>query len=379
MNIKKIKNLALLLLCYIKYSFSSKANKENNNPKKVLIIQTAKLGDMVCITPMFRAVKEKYPKCEVYVMGDVTNMMLLTDHPDVDGYIVQDFNHLFRMIKKVRTLNFDFATTVFPNFDAVAIMYLAGIKSICVPRIVGYSPYFTRAYRMIIKFVATVPHFVKRYAAWQYLKTLELINIFTENTQKHLAYSGTAPKFNQFTICITPTAGNKIKEWPPEKFVQLIEHIHKKYEVEVILTVNANEEGIVMDVLDQVDTTCVTYVPTTINQLKALISQADLFIGVDTGPIYIAEAFGVPTIDILGPVSEHDQAPKGKYNKNVVADRKESAIYIMNSRRYDVQEAKRQVNDITVEMVIKVLDELMQLVYPKNMVSNSSQSLPLAL
>ena len=34
-----------------------------------------------------------------------------------------------------------------------------------------------------------------------------------------------------------------------------------------------------------------------------------LFISVDTGPIYIAEAFNVPTVDIVGPVDENVQPP----------------------------------------------------------------------
>ena len=97
-----------------------------------------------------------------------------------------------------------------------------------------------------------------------------------------------------------------------------------------------------------------------IDELKALISKISLFISVDTGPIYIAEAFGVPSIDIIGPVDESEQPPVGTKHKIVyLRNRKEAAIHILNARMYDYAEAKRQIDGITTDMVFKEIDEIM--------------------
>ena len=94
----------------------------------------------------------------------------------------------------------------------------------------------------------------------------------------------------------------------------------------------------------------------SIDELKALIAQAGLFISVDTGPLYIAEAFGVPTVDIVGPMDEREQPPIGEHHKVVVPPRTAAAIHIMNARVYDEQEARRQIEAISVEMVCEAVD-----------------------
>ena len=98
---------------------------------------------------------------------------------------------------------------------------------------------------------------------------------------------------------------------------------------------------------------------TSIDQLKALISELDFFLSVDTGPIYIAEAFNVPTIDIIRPIDEKEQPPISEKNLIVLpANREKPEMFVMNARSYNPKEAKRQVNSITVQMVLDACKEL---------------------
>ena len=95
-----------------------------------------------------------------------------------------------------------------------------------------------------------------------------------------------------------------------------------------------------------------------IDELKALISKMSAFISVDTGPIYIAEAFGVSTIDIVGPMDENEQPSRGPRHKVVVGERLKPELHIMNARVYDETEARRQIDSITVDMVMRAFREL---------------------
>ena len=60
----KLENIFIILLCFFNFLIHSRANKKNNVLNSALVIEMGKLGDMVCTTPMFRAIKNKYPKCE---------------------------------------------------------------------------------------------------------------------------------------------------------------------------------------------------------------------------------------------------------------------------------------------------------------------------
>jgi len=96
----------------------------------------------------------------------------------------------------------------------------------------------------------------------------------------------------------------------------------------------------------------------SLNELKAFISKLNLFISVDTGPIYIAEAFGVPTVDIVGPMDEREQPPIGEKHKIVVSKRTKPELHVMNARVYNEKEALKQINDITSDMVIKEINDI---------------------
>jgi len=377
----RIKNLIILTLAGVRFIFNGRADKKVEMPKKILIVYLGKLGDMVCATPLFRAIKVKYPDCRVCIAGHTVNKELLQGNPDVDEYFIYlpNFSEFFKLVKKEK---FDFACVAAPDFLTLATLYLAGVPCIAAPVIEnGSSPYETRAYKIVRNFVITRPHRMGNYAAREYLRLLEPIGIFSEDTTKHLYFSketaNSIEKFfierninsdSDFTIGITPSAGNKIKEWGRDKFAKLADYIFNKYHAKIIIIGGPDDTEVDEMISFMVKNTQFINAHGLFNieELKALISKLNLFISVDTGPIYIAEAFGVPTIDIIGPIDEKEQPPIGRFHKIVVAQRQKSELCVMNARVYDEKEVKRQIDEITVEMVIKELDDLMPLIYKNN-------------
>ena len=369
----KIKKIILLVTSLIFSVFKRKADKKINKPKKILILQMAKLGDMVCTTPMFRAVKIKYPSFKVIVVGNKINKEVLEGNKDAYKYII--FKNLFRVFKEIKNEKVDFACVTAPDFISLVILYLAGVKTIVAPKIEnGYSPYETWEYKILRKFVITKPHKMGSYAPREYLRLLEPINIFSEDTKKYLYFSDQAREkidklFKEkdidekdLVIGISPSAGNKIKNWGSEKFAELADYIYKEYGAKLIIIGSGRDELEVNEMISFLDKD--TKVFNTLNmfnidELKALVSRMSIFISVDTGPIYIAEAFDVATIDIVGPMDENEQPPRGDKHKIVkILDRKKPELHIMNARDYDTKEALRQINEIEVEDVSKILDEL---------------------
>src|SRR3989338_6793909 len=56
--------------------------------RKILIIQWAKLGDMVCTTPMFRAIKTAHPNWEVHLLCRQQSAVVVKDSPFIDRVII---------------------------------------------------------------------------------------------------------------------------------------------------------------------------------------------------------------------------------------------------------------------------------------------------
>jgi len=373
----KIKKYILLDICLVYSFFRGGADKTTENPGKVLVVQMAKLGDMVCATPVFSAIKKKYPQCKVYVLGNRINKELLEGSKDVDGYIV--FEGFGDALKKIRKEKFDFGCVLVPDFIGLAVLYLSGIPLISAPAVEnGYSPYETWQYKILRNFVVAKPHKMGSYAPREYLRLLEPIGVFTDVTQKHLVFSGEAEaKVDKFfsencvqadsdlIVGISPSAGNKIKYWGAEKFAKLADHIYEKYNAKIIIIGGGRDKEEVEKMINSLDKKTKTINASgvfNIDELKALVSKLSVFIGVDTGPIYIAEAFGVPTIDIVGPMDEREQPPIGETHRAVyLKDRKSPELHIMNARVYNEKEARRQVDEISVEMVANEFDNLVAL------------------
>ncbi len=373
-HISEIKNLFILLACFLVIAFRGKSTKKQKEIKNMVIIQMAKLGDMVCTTPMLRAVKEKYPQVNIIIVGDKVNKKLLEGHQDIEQYIVWDGKSP-RIIRELRNLKPDFGCVTGPNFEGLAALIIARVPLISVPKVEGgWSPFETKSYRILRRFVVSKSHTMGTYAPREYLRLLEPLDIFTDATKKYLYYSNKAElsikKFfeknyiskNDLVVGISPSAGNKIKNWPAERFAQVAEYLYKRYKAKVIVFGGPNDkaevEGMVKHLGGNIPFINVLGI-FDIDELKCIISKLNLFIAVDTGPIYIAEAFGVPTVDIVGPMDEREQPPISEINRVVLPlNRIKPELHIMNARVYNVIEARRQVESISVEAVLVEIDKL---------------------
>lgn len=371
-NFQKIYIAVLMATRWIIFGSAKKSIKE---PKNILIIQLSQLGDMVCTTPMFRAVKNKYPGSKLVALGRAGNQELLRHNTDIDEYL-PDNTSFSQMLKKIRSMQFDFACMTSPNFISLALMYLAGIPLITVPKIEnGFSPYVTRLYRFFIHVAVIKPHRMRYYAPREYLRLLEPIGIETEDTTKHLGFSEEAKrsidKFfidhsigtGDLVIGISPSAGNKIKLWRRDRFAQLADYLYETHGARIIVTGGKNDIGEVQEMTSCLKETTPTIMAThfNIDELKACISRLSLFISVDTGPIYIAEALNIPTIDITGPIDEKEQPPIGPFHIVVKPEKREAPqLFVMNARVYDPKEARRQVDSIEVKDVIIAADGLIE-------------------
>ncbi|MEK7659283.1 MAG: glycosyltransferase family 9 protein [Patescibacteria group bacterium] len=371
-----IQKITITLAALIRGVIFGPARLIPQNPRRIVVAQMGRLGDMVCTTPIFRALKDRYPECEVLVVGMPGNAGVLADHPDVNQYYPYSGN-AWQLVRILRTMNADAAILCGPHGLVLAVMLAAGIPAVITPEVVGgHSPYETRIYKFLRRFAVTKPHDMLKYAPREYLNLLEPFGIQTDDTRKELAYSSSARQYVQtkaieagitlgtdICIGITPTAGNKIKEWPAERFGKLASMIAKEYGTKIVVLGSQNDHARVKEMLTAVDSgvkiwnTCGQM---DLDQLKALIDNLDCVIAVDTGPIYIAEAFGVPTIDIVGPMDENGQPPRGSKHIIVKADVPGYPfLRIMNARIYDPIGARQAVEAITPEMVLEKSRELL--------------------
>lgn len=342
----------------------------------ILVVQSAKIGDMVCTTPLFRAIKQSLPGAKLYVMGNATNKAVVEGNPHIAEYIVQPKNNsAVRSILKEKDVDVVICTS--PNPSVLLQALMAGVSEIIVPKIEGgWSPYATKIYRFFSLFATRVPVRFGHYVPGEYLRLLEPLGVHATNTDKELVYSEAAraragkilqeagvDKGSNFLVGVAPGVGNGVKTWGAKRFAEVAISLSEKYNATIVIIGGpADHEATasfraalpahvpVVDVAQKL----------SMDELKALVAQLHLFVSVDTGPIYIAEAFGIPTVDIVGPMDEREQPPQGSLHKSVVPPgRAASVLHIFNTSVVDVDEATRQAHSITPAMVLAAIEDLM--------------------
>lgn len=348
------------------------ARARQSNPTRILVLQSAKLGDMVCTTPVFRAIKQRYPDAELIVAGDALNRSLLSGDQYIHEYFVitKDLASLTEMIAR---RHIDVALIINPSFANTAACFLGNVRTIIVPKICGgYNPFETTSFKLIRPLMLTYAWAFGEYAPRAFLNALIHIDIIATNTRKELPVTAAAGAKirayldthvgDAFLVGVSASSGNKIKKWPEERFAALIDHIVAKHNAKVILIGSKSDAEQVHKTFslvthtENVLNTCEQF---SLEELKALIAEMDMFVSVDTGPIYIAEAFGVPTIDIVGPMDDREQPPVGELHRVVIPPRDAPAIHLLNARPADVSEATAQIESTSVPMVIDVFEDLL--------------------
>jgi len=330
----KIFNIQLFLLCLLYSIFRGKSDKLISNPKNILILRwKSHMGDVVYITPLFRAVKEKYPASKLYALGAGRVEEVIRHNPDIDEYIDYD-GDFFGMVRKIKRLNFDFACLANTgSSEGLALLYLAGVKSICSFSTIDDKKIPSLSYNILSKLVINKPFYTGCYVPPQYLALLEPIGANNGDAHFRLYFSKKAGekvdemfKINaiennrDFVVAFAPGGAVEERWWPAERFARLAEFLHDKYDAKILILGAGKDEKAISAMIGALNKNiaCVNLLNQNLDEFKATISKCDMIIGNDSGPMVTADAFDVANLVFVGPTDEREyHRPAGPINRIV--------------------------------------------------------------
>ena len=127
-----------------------------------------------------------------------------------------------------------------------------------------------------------------------------------------------------------PFASSAAKTWPAANFVAVGECIKKQMHLEPIILAGPTD-----DIAPFADFQCVVNAP--LDKVKALLQDAALFVGNDSGPAHIAAAFNIPLTVLFGPSDPTTWAP-------------------WQATRAQVVTSQGPINGITVDQVQRAIE-----------------------
>lgn len=354
----------ILFVCFIRAFIRGSARGTIHKTPGVVAVAffTSNLGDMVCATPLLRAIKRAYPATRLIVLGTPKNQELLTGNADIDRYLpVTSFWTALRALACERP---ECGIAVNASVSEVGLLYLSGARVVTsfMHARVG------AAMRLLARLIVTVPYESGRYVPRENLRLLEPCGIASEDTTKVLEISDASRRAVSAELAapgaplvvIAPGAGQPYRIWPPERFAALARHIHERTGAMIAVIGMRGEEATESFLASAGDLPVFDARQPSIDRLKAIISLAAMVIANDSGALYVAEAFGTPTLAIAGIADPTEHLPRGPHDRAVLPHVGGPLVHaaVSDPASVDLRDAHHRLASITVEDVSAAFDEL---------------------
>jgi len=279
---------------------------------KILVYQTAFLGDLILTIPLINAIHKVFnnPEIVVVVRGGLGDLMREQDGvKEVIEYYKNGrdggFIPFVNLIKRIREENFDIVFAPHRSFRTTMIMLFSG-----VPERVGFK-------ESALSFVYT-KRVSRTDASHEIEKNLLLLRVMNnsfgmdhdilklkirddiyEKVEKKLSEYGVTP--HDPVVTVAPGSQWGTKRWLPEGFAEVISRLHKEG-VKVVLVGSEGDREIARNIEVSSGYGLINLCGfTSILESAAIISISRVLLSNDSASVHLASLTGTPVVVIYGP------------------------------------------------------------------------------
>lgn len=306
-----------------------------SNVQRILIIRLSAIGDVVHTLPSLEVIRAEFPEARIGWIVEELSAPLLEGHPAIDQlYVIPKRRWRGRWAKVWRSEVMPFFRRVRADGWDTAIDFQGLSKSGLVAWASGAKTrigYGDRDGREINKWFTNrkiVPRADKPHVVERNLSLLTGLDIALPEkpVYGHIPLReeelDAAGKFytewgvdpSREVVALNPGAGWKSKRWPREHFIATAERLWHESKLKPLVVWGPKEEPVrdaIIEALRKKDIDARPAPPTGLRELAALVRDAALFIGGDTGPTHMAAMQGVRTVGVFGASDAERNGPWG--------------------------------------------------------------------
>lgn len=274
--------------------------------KKILLVQTAYLGDVILTTPLIRAVKQVFPQAKLDVLVIPQTAGALANNPYIDQLILfdkrrQKWSAFKDVLQILKARHYDLAISPHSSFTTGLLLKLSGI-----PQRVGFrrSPirYFLTHKIPMPKADFTIEKYLTLLQPFSNQKFSIQTELFPSQADRELADMWLQKlESGRPTIAIAPGSVWPTKRWPAEYYTQLVANLKQRFNL--VFIGSKDERALCQQIIDQAGMEQALNLAgeLSILQSAAVIANCDLMICNDSGALHMANAMQTDVFAFFGP------------------------------------------------------------------------------
>jgi len=286
--------------------------------QRVLVISLTHLGDMMTLTPFFKSLREELPEAEIHVLVKDQVKAVIERCPYIDRILIYNAYWVVQRGKKadkllptaktlryLRAVNYDAAIVTHEHIFSSMMAYLAG-----VPIRIGFpqrNSFLNVPVRRDAssKPASEYPLDILKYIGFKAVyHRKEFWITDDEMAEARRIVQGLRGNDEGSVFVLHPGAGGVQKILPTRVYAIVMEHIITRYAAPVILMGGPSETSLAQEIIGMTSEYARSSIlnlagKTTIGSMAAIMSQSNVIVTNDNGPMHIADSVNRPVISLF--------------------------------------------------------------------------------
>lgn len=299
---------------------------------KILVIRRDNIGDLVCTTPIFRALRERYPEAYIAALVNSYTWLVLENNPDIDMVffytkakhralgisIFRVYWERLRLILRLRRMRFDYIILAAPGF-LLRVLRLA--RLIRARHIIGFTDPARRGTHYIDMGVDYPPSHPGHETedVFRVLTPLGIhappppTRVMTQPDEVAMVEALIRPQgwpAGAMRVAVHISARKPSQRWPTKRFIQFMKRLNRTYDATFVLLwspgdeknpLHPGDDAKAREIIEALEGFPVVACPTyQLAQLIAALSLCDYVVCSDGGAMHLAAALAKPILCFFG-------------------------------------------------------------------------------